>query len=832
MRSARVAAFILVLIFVSTACIENEAGASDTLAPFTPSLRSDLLSHRFVADTDDAAALFVNPAGLGARKNNSSLLLGTYSYDHLSEITSAASMPCLGLGHSFQDNGLFKSNTYLLGLGLKVSRQLYVGTSLRWHHTNLTENRSPFAADLGFLMRPHRFVSIGGVWRNINRPRFGDAASAFLSTQPFASGRLEDTFTGGISIRPMTERITISGQGTFSDEIRPGWQVGGRFSIIPGIELFGAYTRDLSPDFKDPYEEFSAGIAFGLGSCRARSMTRSRVDGNIDYSRNSFAIEKTSSFVRDAFHRRKYAEVTVSGNYLDEGGGFTLMGGSSKNLHRILRELGSIRRDDDVKGLLLKIGNVKSAFIGPVPANLYEIREAVMRVKRAGKPVVAYLAEGGGAAELYLASAADRIVTPREAIVGQISVSLEINRLKRLFAKLGIDWDHYTAGDYKSSFHIQYTDTTTAVQAEELRSLVGESYRLLIEGIAEGRGIAIEKMRELSDGRLFAVDEAVRERLVDVIGWEEDAKEELGKLAGASNPDRLKTVSIAKRKYWTERWKPAPVVAVVGAYGSIESGKSKRDFLRGRRTMGSATVVKQLKAASVHPGVKAIVFRVDSGGGSGLASAEILNEIRRIQEEVKIPVIVSMGNIAGSGGYWISMNGDAIFADPFTITGSIGVVFAKPVFERLYEKVGITNEVFKSGEHADAFSLGRKMTEEEMERLGGIIDDMYDYFIENAAKARKISVDKLRKAAGGRVYLGTQALDLNLIDRLGGLKDAVEYAASEAKIANDYRTVYFRAFPGFILNVEAGNTALGLGRTIKSLWPGRENCFDETLTVF
>ncbi len=821
MKSTKILLVTTLVMIVASAWFEGaSANGADTLAPFTPPLRGELIRQRFVADVDDAAALYVNPAGLGARKNSSTLLQLTYSYNRLTELPLAVSFPGLGLGYMYQNNEFYRSNSYSLGLGFPLIRQFYIGTSLNWHHTDLEESRSPFSVDVGFLTRPHRYLSLGGVWHNTNRPRFH-------------TGRLEDFFTGGISIRPMTERFTISGQGTFDEGAKPAWLIGGRLAIVPGLELFGSYERDYKYCGDDPYEEFTAGLRFTFAHFRTSGSTRSRIGGDFEYNRNTLTFEKSSSFFTEAiYHKKRYAEITLSGNYIDEGRAAIFAGGNTKNLHRILRELENVRKDPDVHGLLLKIGALEGAFIGPVTGNLCEIREAVKDVRKAGKPVVAYLVEQGMAAELYIASATDVIVAPREAPIGMIAVSLELNRLKRLFAKLGIDWDWYTAGDYKSTFHTPYTDTTTALQEEELRSLVEESYRLLVEAIGEGRGISKQKMLEIADGRVYMHEDAVKIDLVDVVGWEDNAREELGKLTGAREPRRIRTTSIARRKYWTERWKPAPVVAVVGAYGSIRSGKSKRDIFRGGRTMGSRTIVKQLSAAAGYPGVKAIVFRVDSGGGSALASDEILKEIRRIQREVKIPVIISMGNIAGSGGYWISMYGDAVFADPFTITGSIGVVFAKPVLQRLYEKIGVTNEVFKVGEHADALSARRMMTEEERGYLGELIDGMYEYFIEQVAEGRKMDPDEVRKLAGGRVYFGTQALEINLVDRIGGLKDAVEYAAEESGIADDYRMVYFRAFPPSFFNLDMGGTALNFMWDLKKLWPLSDDHFDESLTMF
>jgi protease-4 len=830
-------AFAAVALLGFDASIAEAAAASpdslarNTLAPVSAPLRSELVTNRFVSDVDGAAALYVNPAGLAASRVSTALLHGTYWNDRFAELTLGAAAQSIGCGFMYTDDGAFTSRNYTLGLGTKLSDGLSIGSTLTWHRTSFARQRSPFSVDLGFMMRPSRSVSIAGVWKNVNRPEFsdGDAFDPFLGSM----SRLYDYFVGGASLRPFGERITLSGQAEIAQGRRPGWLFGGRVSLARGVELYGSYARDLSWGATDPYEEYTGGISVWFGSTRTSAQGRSRADGDFDYARYSLDLEQTDAFVKRAVaHRTRYAEVSVGGDYLDEGGGFSLMGGS-KNLHSLLRELESIRDDADVKGLLLKVEPLGAGFIGPVSANIHEIRQAVLGVKKAGKPVVAYMSEGGSSAELYLASAADRIVTPRVGTVGMIGVSLELSRMKRLFEKLGIDFDHYTAGDYKSSFHTIYTDTTTAVQAEEIRSLVEESYRLLVDGIATGRGIPVERMKELADGRVFAPEELVKERLVDALGWEKDARTELGTLTGAKRPDKLGTESIGRREYWTERWSASPVVAIVGAYGSIVSGASERSIMRGTRTMGSETVVKQLKAASRCPGVRAIVFRVDSGGGSALASDEILEEIRRIQTEVKIPIIISMGNIAGSGGYWISMYGDRIFADPFTITGSIGVVWFKPVLQRLYEKIGVTNEVFKEGEHVDALSSSRRMTDDEMKMLGGYIDEMYTLFVDKVADGRKLDAERVREIGGGRVYLGTQALDIKLVDQLGGLTDAVAYAAAKAGIEKDYRTLYFRAFPGFFGSLKVDASPVGVARALgRLLGGGGLSGFDETATVF
>jgi len=799
--------------------------------PYTYPLTSELNTTRFVSDTDDAYSVFLNPAGLALRRHPSSLISGTYSFNRFEDLTISVADGNIGLGFNYINLPFFTSKGYFLSIATPFSRYGGIGTTLKWLRTSEAENRSPFVVDVGLLLRPMRYLSIGAVWRNASRADF--SGGSFTDELYGEISRLEERYDVGVSIRPLTERITLSAQCEAAENHKPGWRFGARFIPVDGIELFGSYAVLNDWPGGDPYREFSMGLAFTLEATTLRSTSRSSVDGDYERSRNSFCIERKGAFVRNSIAaHKKFVEINISGNYLDEGGGFSLLGSGARNLHTILKKLDSAARDRDISGVLLKIGHLSGSFVGPISANLYEIRRAILRVKEAHKPIVAYLDTGGSSAELYLASAADRIVVPHEGTVGLLGVSLEISRLKRMFEKLGIEWDHYTAGDYKSTFHTYYTDTTTAVQREEIESLVMESFKLLVSAIAEGRGINLERMKELADGRVFLPDELIKERLVDRIGWEDDAREELGKLAGLSEPRKLKTVKMPLRRYWSDRWTEPPAIAIVGAYGSILSGESGRNIITGSRIMGSKTVVRQLKAASRYPGVRAIVFRVDSPGGSGLASDEILNEIRRIKKEKKIPVIVSMGNIAGSGGYWISALADAIFADPFTITGSIGVVFMKPVFTRLYEKAGITNEVFKSSEHADALSYSRKMTEEEMKLLGAYIDHAYETFVKLVAEGRGMDVERVKEIARGRVYFGTQAKEINLVDEIGGLNDAVRFAAKKAGVEGDYRTVYFKAFPGFFEKLKEERGVAGTVSYIFNIITGKTSSgFEETVYV-
>ncbi|MCK4410004.1 MAG: signal peptide peptidase SppA, partial [Candidatus Eisenbacteria sp.] len=276
----------------------------------------------------------------------------------------------------------------------------------------------------------------------------------------------------------------------------------------------------------------------------------------------------------------------------------------------------------------------------------------------------------------------------------------------------------------------------------------------------------------------------------------------------------IQTVDVASWRDKDDHWGKKPVIAVVGAYGGIQEGRGGTDPLRGRQSIGSETLVKVLKSARKDPNVDAVVLRVDSGGGSGLASDIIWYETVKVAREK--PLIVSMGDIAASGGYYIAVEGEKIFVEPLTITGSIGVVGMMPVVAELYEKIDATHETFKRGEHADQFSPMRKLTDEEREMAEEAITWFYDDFVEKAAEARGMSEERLHELAQGRIYMGSQALENGLADERGGLSAAIDYACKEAGVEReDASVVYYREGRSFMDGVLGGAAArLGLWKLL------------------
>ncbi len=744
--------------------------------------------YRFVAETDDARSVFLNPAGLAGASGTNLYLDASGGGDRLvDEGTVALQGGSWGFSYRHRElldrspgsgvalpEGNLDAYTLATALGPRYAR---LGVARVWENVDLP-GEDVRTWTLGLQSRAARALSIGASIENADRPG-----------RP--GGTLAPRYRYGIAVRPLgsdPEGFTLNVEGSHLDGAsdRIDMAYGASYLTANGL-VFAVAVRD--PHGASPEFGASVGMHFGHGAVAARA--RSVRPGTEDV-RGSVAIQ-----LYDEFWRRstaaggKVAVLRLEGNYEDTGSGFVLLGGESRGALGVIRRLHDAARDPDVAALAVRIGHVSGGFLGPVTAQAEEMRKGLAGFRAAGKPVVAYLEDVGGPTEMYLASAANEIVMPPLTGVQGIGVAVHLDRLQRMFEKIGVEWDADTVGAYKGTFHTWYTDTTTAAQRREIMGLVDAAYEHLTGTIRDARGISAGDMADIGTGRIVFPDECVSMGLVDTLGWWEDALTAAGRLAGLGGAGRPASMPLPDRSYWSERWTPPPAVAVVPAYGDIVSGESHGDWLRGGRTLGSETLVQQLRAAAGNPEVKAIVLRVDSGGGSVLGSEEMRHEILKVKRERKIPFLVSMAGAAASGGYWISMDADTILADRMTLTGSIGVVWTLPVLEKLYEKAGITSETFKRGEHADMLAWTRHYTPEERAMLDKSLQYLYGEFVRGVAAGRHLSEARVREIGQGRVYFGERAMELGLVDGIGTLADAERVAAARAGIAADYRVLTF-----------------------------------------
>ncbi len=418
-------------------------------------------------------------------------------------------------------------------------------------------------------------------------------------------------------------------------------------------------------------------------------------------------------------------------------------------------------------------------FASPFWGKVQEIRDAVVDFKKSGKRISAYL-EYAGEREYYLASAADRIYLMPTSGLDVAGVATYEVFLKGTLDKIGAQADFEKIGDYKTAPN-QLTQTTfTPAHREMTESLTRDMYDQLVRGIAETRKKSVEEVRALIDQGPFLAEHALKAGLVDTLAYE-DQLDDHGAVSksGTVEGERYGRARAASPPYG------APRVAVVYVTGVINSGDGGYDPLNGEVT-GSMRLVKAIRAARADDLVRAIVVRIDSPGGSSIASDVIWRELTVTKNErPERPVVASMSDLAASGGYYVAMAAPSIVAQPGTLTGSIGIYGGKFVTGGTYEKLGAHIEGVTIGRNAGLESPQRPFNESERQKLREQIGSFYKGFVEKVAAARKMPFARVDQLAQGRVWTGAQAQQLGLVDALGGLDRAIALAKDRAGIPAD-----------------------------------------------
>ncbi|WP_188191538.1 signal peptide peptidase SppA [Nonomuraea sp. SYSU D8015] len=451
-------------------------------------------------------------------------------------------------------------------------------------------------------------------------------------------------------------------------------------------------------------------------------------------------------------------------------------------LSDILSGLRRARQDSRVKALVVKIGANPLGL-----AMVQEIRQAVTQFRASGKLTVAFAETfgefGGGTVPYYLATAFERLYLQPSGDVGLTGVALEQRFLKGALTKLGVGFEAGQRHEYKTAVNTFTQDHMTEPHRESMSRIVESVTETMIAGIADGRRLDPGKVRELIDRGPFTAAEAQEAGLVDGLAYRDEVHDEV-KQATGGDAHLLYVARYARAA--AVRKLPHPMadgIALVHGTGMIKTGRSGRSPLGGGGAMGSDTISAALRAARRDEHIKAVVFRVDSPGGSYVASDTVWREVS-LTRKVK-PVIVSMGDLAASGGYFVSMAADVIVAQPGTLTGSIGVYGGKPVLSELLGKMGINSEMVAEGANAGMFSTSRGFSPEQWERINVWLDRIYDDFVGKVAKSRNLTRERTHELARGRVWTGADAHKHGLVDELGGLEDALTLARKRAGLADD-----------------------------------------------
>lgn len=439
-------------------------------------------------------------------------------------------------------------------------------------------------------------------------------------------------------------------------------------------------------------------------------------------------------------------------------------------------------RDSRIKGVLLKPRGVMAGW-----AKLEEIRTGVLKVKKAGKPVYAWLI-GPGMREYYLATAADQIFVSPEDVLDVKGLRIEASYYKGSLDKLGIEMEVEHVGKYKDAGDIFSRTSMTPETREVLNSILDTTFARITNTMGEGRKMPAEKFRALVDEGPFLAPVAKEKGLVDGLLFAQAAEEKLREAAKLSGKNW-----VGLRTYLSHPGPPAKNprrFALLVAQGDILRF-SGDDLFGEDQVIAPGNMRRVVKQITDDPGIRGVILRVDSPGGDAIASDEILYEIRELAK--KKPLVVSMSDVAASGGYYISMTGDPVVAYPGTITGSIGVVYGKPNLKGLYDKLGISREILTRGRFADIDSLSKPLTPEARQKLRESLEFIYKGFLKRVSEGRKRPVQELEPLAQGRVWLGSQARDNKLIDETGGLDRAIAVLRGKAglKAEEDVQLVVY-----------------------------------------
>ena len=647
-----------------------------------------------------------------------------------------------------------RKTSWSLALG---SRLLSLGTSFNLYSSSDANLDRITSWDLGLTLRPIRQFALAGVVKNIDHPSEG--------TLTFP--RLYDI---GAGIRPIGERLTVGLDYLFNDI---GGFSSGRAQYTLQAEILRGLVlgAGLSHGFRSP-NDVTFQVALTLNASNfGLTYSQGVASSNLDY-----LVAARISF-------QKYPAFSLSGGKVmlvdlehwlnpPSNASLELLGlGDGDPYLRLVRLLDESARDPQLRGVVLKVGSLPRLGLG----HAVELREAIQRLQSAGKKVIAVLLIAGDA-EYLMASTADKIYAVMESELPINGFSASAVFLGDAMDKLGVRWDVARVGAYKNAPDALTRSQMSKEQEETINAYLDTDVQFFQTAVRTARKIDQKTVEDAWKEGLLTPQRAKSLGLIDEVITIADIPSRVAQWIPNATYEPTYRPQQTRDTYWGRR----PQVAIVPIVGLITPGRSQRDPFGLTQSVGSDTVVKAIRRAADNDSVDAIVVRVDSGGGDGLASNLMYQAI--VEARKKKPVIASMGDVAASGGYYAAMGADQIFAPLTAITGSIGVFLLKPGLSPLADKLGIHHKTIKRGDLSDFLNVWDPWTPTQKAEAQKWVDSFYDNFISEVAKSRKLSKERVDQIARGRVWSGKDAQARGLVDQLGGIFDAIEAARRKAGI--------------------------------------------------
>ena len=764
---------------------------------FSLCFTQNIWSGNSVSTSDNLDAFSLNPAGLGIDRG---VLTGLYfpidseNFEMIQGNRDSNFGYLLKYSDSRPEKLIHQPIEFKIGFGTALGKGNYLG--LTWHQTKngegslmMMENNFTFCA----LLRPWNFLSIGGTY-SVNED------------QNISSNRI------GFGIRPLcNHKLTLGADYLMNDNvntIHPFVDL----KIIDGINLGFSSIIDMDNTSNDMAYQINLGINFDKGGAYTISDDKQNTGIGL-YSSNQIL---PSIFNKKKKGTKQYVRMSLSGRFIEESPESSpfltqILFPSSEGiqLRKWLEQINEYTENPDIDGLIIDLGSVSAGF-----AKRNEMRRALQNFKNAGKEIIVYAEYGITGSTYFLISMADKIFIAGSTGLDLKGLNIEVSFYRTLLDTLSIVPEVFRVNYNGKSYKTMGDPLLNKQMSEEMREnytdLFESLYNIYVKGISEGRTWTKEKTRAVIDkGPYMILSKAKSAGLIDSIMFTDQFEKYVKKLNDGKN-NILKAKSLNNRIEYANDWNPKSKdkIAIIYAVGGIVPGNSNPGP-SGSTLMGDKTIMKAIKSARKNKDIKAIVLRIDSGGGSVLASDNMWREIYKttIEDSSNVkPFIASMSDVAASGGYYIAMEADSILADEATITGSIGVIGLRLNFSELMKRIGVNTENITFGENADFMTGSRLLTDKELEMLQESINESYTIFKDKVIEGRKDKwnrgkeddIDKAEKfdvdkVAMGRVFTGNDAsqLDLFLIDKIGGLHDAIQVAKNTAGITGDVEIVEY-----------------------------------------
>ncbi len=693
-------------------------------------------------------------------------------YDPLSAVQLNATVGGTGFGLFYRGSASTQSFWALqTSAALRLAEQLSFGANFWWNLPQGSDNNF-VSWDLGLAYRPAPFLGLGAVAQNIGSP----------SLQYGVTGR----YGLGVALRPMSGFLTLGADQFFLEPTSEGSgqdsagsdstaSAASADSDAAEMSYETRITLGLAPRrglllrlYGTNRMEFGGGVQLAFGGV---GLGAYGADMLSDAPMFTAAAVSTPSSERLFGLGKRIPTFRIRTAYPYEPRA-TLFSPPQESYLRLLVRLKGAVDDPAVRGVLIHLDREPFSM-----AQTEELRDLIGKLRARGRQVVVYLDASSGNKAYFLATAADRIYLHPAAGLDLTGLSAELTYFRGTLDLLGVQPQFHARSEYKSSPESFTRSEPSDSSAEQMNALLDDLYGALEGAIAEGRRVERERARELVDGGPYTADEAQALALVDGLLYPDDLEEDLEGVF----PDNYVLDEDYLANVEHSGWQSPRRIALVVISGLISSGKTTPPSFFGQGSAGAETVIQALEQARDDHTVRAVVLRVDSPGGSAYASDDIWHAISQLVEAGK-PVVVSMGGTAASGGYYVAAGATAVYAEPSTITGSIGVYGGKFSFGGLYQKLGISSTLLTRGRKAGMWSVSRPLDPVEEASMARLLDDTYAKFKARVAEGRGLDEAEVERIARGRVWSGRRAKEVGLVDELGGLYDAIDRARDEAGI--------------------------------------------------